>query len=162
MTPANQGSKCPYKYLHPTVLQPTHCTTFSLLTTRLSVSSLLANRLVLSCELPDCCCSLDKYYCNVGLRLTNNCFFVLYSFDSTLAGIEFSDQGLVMAWRVPTDKVYGFGETEHHAFKHAFNWEKWGMFARDQPVVVSRELVCLSSYIFWQQLDCILFCECII
>ncbi|XP_013922389.1 PREDICTED: maltase-glucoamylase, intestinal-like, partial [Thamnophis sirtalis] len=35
--------------------------------------------------------------------------------------------------RLPSQFVYGFGETEHKQFRHEMNWKTWPMFARDQP-----------------------------
>lgn len=38
---------------------------------------------------------------------------------------------------VPTEFVYGFGETEHKTYKHDFNYHTYGMFSKDQPPGVS-------------------------
>lgn len=39
--------------------------------------------------------------------------------------------------RLPSEYVYGFGETEHASFRQNMSWKTWGMFARDQPPEVS-------------------------
>lgn len=48
----------------------------------------------------------------------------------------FEDQFLSISGKLATDKVYGFGETEHHTLRHDMNWKTWGMWARDEPVKV--------------------------
>ncbi|KFP40418.1 Maltase-glucoamylase, intestinal, partial [Chlamydotis macqueenii] len=53
--------------------------------------------------------------------------------DSQLPTFTFSDAFLQISTRLPSQYVYGFGETEHTAFRRDMNWNTWGMFARDQP-----------------------------
>lgn len=38
---------------------------------------------------------------------------------------------------LPSQYIYGFGETEHVSFRHEMNWHTWGMFSKDQPPGVS-------------------------
>uniref|UniRef100_A0A8C6XI99 P-type domain-containing protein n=1 Tax=Naja naja TaxID=35670 RepID=A0A8C6XI99_NAJNA len=53
--------------------------------------------------------------------------------DSQLPGFTFSDMFIQISTRLPSQFVYGFGETEHKQFRHEMNWKTWPMFARDQP-----------------------------
>nr|XP_026694311.1 LOW QUALITY PROTEIN: lysosomal alpha-glucosidase-like [Ciona intestinalis] len=53
--------------------------------------------------------------------------------DTSLGGLTFSNQFLQIATRVPTKTMYGFGEQEHQTLAHTFEWESFGMYARDQP-----------------------------
>uniref|UniRef100_A0A8C1QV97 alpha-glucosidase n=1 Tax=Cyprinus carpio TaxID=7962 RepID=A0A8C1QV97_CYPCA len=53
--------------------------------------------------------------------------------DSAVPGFTFSDQFLQISTRLPSDYVYGFGETEHPTYKHDLNFQKYGLFAKDQP-----------------------------
>ncbi|KAM6442830.1 sucrase-isomaltase, intestinal [Liasis olivaceus] len=52
--------------------------------------------------------------------------------DSQLPGFTFSDMFIQISTRLPSQFVYGFGETEHKQFRHEMNWKTWPMFARDQ------------------------------
>ena len=47
-----------------------------------------------------------------------------------------SDQFLQIATYLDSDKVYGLGEHERQHFPHDMNWDKWGMWTRDQAVEV--------------------------
>ncbi|XP_013915888.1 PREDICTED: maltase-glucoamylase, intestinal-like, partial [Thamnophis sirtalis] len=58
---------------------------------------------------------------------------VLHDWDSQLPGFTFSDMFIQISTRLPSQFVYGFGETEHKQFRHEMNWKTWPMFARDQP-----------------------------
>ncbi|KAM5303222.1 putative maltase-glucoamylase 2 [Glossophaga mutica] len=53
--------------------------------------------------------------------------------DSQLPGFTFNDQFLSISTRLPSENIYGFGETEHAAFRRNMSWNTWGMFARDEP-----------------------------
>uniref|UniRef100_A0AAZ3S587 Maltase n=1 Tax=Oncorhynchus tshawytscha TaxID=74940 RepID=A0AAZ3S587_ONCTS len=53
--------------------------------------------------------------------------------DSALPGFTFSDLFIQVSTRLPSDYVYGFGETEHTSYKHDLNYHTWGMFTKDQP-----------------------------
>uniref|UniRef100_A0A8C0UU31 Maltase-glucoamylase, intestinal-like n=1 Tax=Cyanistes caeruleus TaxID=156563 RepID=A0A8C0UU31_CYACU len=53
--------------------------------------------------------------------------------DSQLPTFTFSDQFLQISTHLPAPFVFGFGETEHDAFRHNLDWHTWGMFTRDQP-----------------------------
>ncbi|XP_023568521.1 maltase-glucoamylase, intestinal [Octodon degus] len=53
--------------------------------------------------------------------------------DSQLLGFTFNDMFLRISTRLPSSYIYGFGETEHTAFRRDLNWHTWGMFSRDQP-----------------------------
>ncbi|XP_008283297.1 maltase-glucoamylase, intestinal [Stegastes partitus] len=53
--------------------------------------------------------------------------------DSSLPGFTFSDMFIQVSTRLPSEFVYGFGETEHTSYKHDLNYHTWGMFSKDQP-----------------------------
>uniref|UniRef100_A0A8C2RPM9 P-type domain-containing protein n=1 Tax=Capra hircus TaxID=9925 RepID=A0A8C2RPM9_CAPHI len=53
--------------------------------------------------------------------------------DSQLLGFTFNDMFIRISTRLPSRYLYGFGETEHTAFRRDLGWNTWGMFSRDQP-----------------------------
>ncbi|XP_023648457.2 sucrase-isomaltase, intestinal isoform X1 [Paramormyrops kingsleyae] len=53
--------------------------------------------------------------------------------DSSLPGFTFSDLFIQISTRLPSQYIYGFGETEHTSYLHDLNWNTWGMFSKDQP-----------------------------
>ncbi|NXK18751.1 MGA protein, partial [Arenaria interpres] len=53
--------------------------------------------------------------------------------DSQLPTFTFSDLFIQISTRLPSQYLYGFGETEHPTFRQDMSWHTWGMFARDQP-----------------------------
>lgn len=53
--------------------------------------------------------------------------------DSAVPGFTFSDMFLQISTLLPSNYVYGFGETEHFSYKHDLNFHKYGLFAKDQP-----------------------------
>ncbi|CAH7470230.1 probable maltase-glucoamylase 2 [Phodopus roborovskii] len=53
--------------------------------------------------------------------------------DSQLPGFTFSEMFLSISTRLPSQYIYGFGETEHASFRRNMSWNMWGMFARDEP-----------------------------
>ncbi|RXN16969.1 maltase- intestinal-like protein [Labeo rohita] len=53
--------------------------------------------------------------------------------DSAVPGFIFSNQLLQISTLLPSDYVYGVGETEHPSYKHDLNYHKYGLFAKDQP-----------------------------
>uniref|UniRef100_A0A673NG06 alpha-glucosidase n=1 Tax=Sinocyclocheilus rhinocerous TaxID=307959 RepID=A0A673NG06_9TELE len=53
--------------------------------------------------------------------------------DSAVPGLTFSDQLLEISTLLPSNYVYGFGETEHPIYKHDLNYHKYGLFTKDQP-----------------------------
>ncbi|KAG1930730.1 maltase-glucoamylase, intestinal [Pimephales promelas] len=53
--------------------------------------------------------------------------------NSAVPGFTFSDQLLQISTLLPSNHVYGFGETEHPSYKHDLNFQKYGLFAKDQP-----------------------------
>lgn len=61
------------------------------------------------------------------------------SWDSQLLGFTFNDMFIRISTRLPSQYLYGFGETEHTAFRRDLNWHTWGMFSRDQPPGVRAE-----------------------
>lgn len=54
-----------------------------------------------------------------------------------MPGFTFSDMFIQLSTRLPSEFVYGFGETEHPTYKHDLNYHTWGMFSKDQPPGVS-------------------------
>lgn len=58
------------------------------------------------------------------------------SWDSQLPGFTFSEMFLSISTRLPSQYIYGFGETEHASFRRNMSWNMWGMFARDEPPAV--------------------------
>uniref|UniRef100_A0A452UGQ7 Maltase-glucoamylase n=1 Tax=Ursus maritimus TaxID=29073 RepID=A0A452UGQ7_URSMA len=53
--------------------------------------------------------------------------------DSQLLGFTFNDMFIRISTRLPSKYIYGFGETEHTAFRRDLNWHTWGIFSRDEP-----------------------------
>ncbi|XP_051512453.1 sucrase-isomaltase, intestinal-like isoform X1 [Myxocyprinus asiaticus] len=53
--------------------------------------------------------------------------------DSAVPGFTFSDLFLQISTRLPSNYVFGFGETEHFSYKHDLNFHTYGLFAKDQP-----------------------------
>ncbi|XP_013208690.1 putative maltase-glucoamylase-like protein FLJ16351 [Microtus ochrogaster] len=53
--------------------------------------------------------------------------------DSQLPGFTFSEMSLSISTRLPSQYIYGLGETEHSSFRRNMSWNMWGMFARDEP-----------------------------
>ncbi|XP_067276076.1 sucrase-isomaltase, intestinal [Pseudorasbora parva] len=53
--------------------------------------------------------------------------------NSAVPGFTFSDQFLQISTLLPSEYVYGFGETEHPSYKHDLKFHKYGLFAKDQP-----------------------------
>nr|XP_025710613.1 putative maltase-glucoamylase-like protein FLJ16351 [Callorhinus ursinus] len=80
----------------------------------------------------------DRLY---DVRIQNNPFGIQIRrkssgtviWDSQLPGFTFNDMFLSISTRLPSQYIYGFGETEHTAFRRNMNWTTWGMFARDEP-----------------------------
>ncbi|KAM4771410.1 sucrase-isomaltase, intestinal [Rhinophrynus dorsalis] len=53
--------------------------------------------------------------------------------DSQVPGFTFSDMFIQISTRLPSDYIYGLGETEHKTFRHNLNWTTIGLFSKDQP-----------------------------
>ncbi|GAB1290723.1 Maltase-glucoamylase 2, pseudogene [Apodemus speciosus] len=53
--------------------------------------------------------------------------------DSQLPGFTFREMFLSISTRLPSQYIYGFGETDHSSFRKNMSWNTWGMFARDEP-----------------------------
>uniref|UniRef100_A0A8C9FEW0 alpha-glucosidase n=1 Tax=Pavo cristatus TaxID=9049 RepID=A0A8C9FEW0_PAVCR len=52
--------------------------------------------------------------------------------DSQLPTFTFSDMFIQISTRLPSQYIYGFGETEHATYRRNMTWNTWGMFTRDQ------------------------------
>ncbi|XP_053464708.1 putative maltase-glucoamylase-like protein FLJ16351 [Nycticebus coucang] len=80
-------------------------------------------------------------HCLYNVNIQNNPFGIQIQrkssgtviWDSQLPGFTFNDMFLSISTRLPSQFIYGFGETEHMAFKRNMSWNTWGMFARDEP-----------------------------
>ncbi|XP_058387661.1 maltase-glucoamylase isoform X2 [Diceros bicornis minor] len=66
--------------------------------------------------------------------------------DSQLPGFTFNDMFLSISTRLPSEYIYGFGETEHTAFKRNMSWHTWGMFARDEPPAYKKNSYGIHPY----------------
>ncbi|XP_068137043.1 sucrase-isomaltase, intestinal [Hyperolius riggenbachi] len=55
--------------------------------------------------------------------------------DSFLPGMTFEDQFIQISTRLPTDYIFGLGETEHKTYRHELKRRPIGLFAKDQPPV---------------------------
>ncbi|XP_046524917.1 probable maltase-glucoamylase 2 [Equus quagga] len=66
--------------------------------------------------------------------------------DSQLPGFTFNDMFLSISTRLPSEYIYGFGETEHTAFKRNMSWHMWGMFARDEPPAYKKNSYSVHPY----------------
>uniref|UniRef100_H2YDG2 P-type domain-containing protein n=1 Tax=Ciona savignyi TaxID=51511 RepID=H2YDG2_CIOSA len=54
--------------------------------------------------------------------------------DTSLGGLTFSDQFLQIATRLPSTTLHFFLKISHFpSYQHNFDWESFGMWARDQP-----------------------------
>ncbi|XP_027028042.2 sucrase-isomaltase, intestinal [Tachysurus fulvidraco] len=53
--------------------------------------------------------------------------------NSSLPGFTFSDMFIQISTLLPSQYIFGFGETEHTSFRHDMNWHTWGMFSKDEP-----------------------------
>ncbi|KAL0618381.1 putative maltase-glucoamylase 2 [Plecturocebus cupreus] len=66
--------------------------------------------------------------------------------DSQLPGFTFNDMFISISTRLPSQYIYGFGETEHTAFRRDMNWNTWGMFARDEPPAYNKNSYGVHPY----------------
>lgn len=55
--------------------------------------------------------------------------------DSDLPGMTFEDQFIQISTRLPSDYVFGLGETEHNTFRQEMKRRPIGLFAKDQPPI---------------------------
>ncbi|ELU05446.1 hypothetical protein CAPTEDRAFT_63978, partial [Capitella teleta] len=53
-------------------------------------------------------------------------------FDTSLGGLVFSDQFIQISTYLNSPNLYGFGEHEHHSFRHDMNFFHWPMWAHDE------------------------------
>ncbi|XP_038672624.1 maltase-glucoamylase, intestinal [Scyliorhinus canicula] len=71
--------------------------------------------------------------------------------NSQVPGFTFTDQFIQISTQLPSQYIYGFGETEHQSFKHKMNGQTWGMFAKDQPP--GDKMNCYGSQPFYMGLE---------
>ncbi|XP_072330551.1 sucrase-isomaltase, intestinal [Scyliorhinus torazame] len=71
--------------------------------------------------------------------------------NSQVPGFTFTDQFIQISTQLPSQYIYGFGETEHQSFRHNMNWKTWGMFAKDQPP--GDKMNCYGSHPFYMGLE---------
>lgn len=57
-------------------------------------------------------------------------------FDTTIGGLQLSDQFLQIATRLNSHHLFGLGEHMHQSLEHDMNWTRWSMWTRDHPVTV--------------------------
>ncbi|KRZ03088.1 Serine/threonine-protein kinase mig-15 [Trichinella zimbabwensis] len=50
-----------------------------------------------------------------------------------LPGFTLAEQYSQLAFKVPSEDLYGLGENVHQQLKHSFQWRRWTMMARDHP-----------------------------
>ncbi|KAG1696103.1 Maltase-glucoamylase, intestinal [Nymphon striatum] len=83
-------------------------------------------------------------------------FQVSCKWDTSIGGLTFADQFLQIATKLPTDKIYGFGENTHSKFKHDMNYVTWPIFARDDfPGTVNTILYFVKKlFIVFTQFGC--------
>uniref|UniRef100_H2YDF9 alpha-glucosidase n=1 Tax=Ciona savignyi TaxID=51511 RepID=H2YDF9_CIOSA len=90
---------------------------------------------------PSLCTERSCAFANTNSPNAPMCYFQVIKkstgtvlLDTSLGGLTFSDQFLQIATRLPSTTLYGFGENEHqNLIIHNFDWESFGMWARDQP-----------------------------
>ncbi|XP_054548714.1 maltase-glucoamylase isoform X2 [Talpa occidentalis] len=70
----------------------------------------------------------DPFGIKIRRKSTNT-----FIWDSQLLGFTFNDMFIRISTRLPSQYLYGFGETEHTAYRRKLDWHTWGMFSRDQP-----------------------------
>ncbi|XP_053566084.1 maltase-glucoamylase [Bombina bombina] len=58
--------------------------------------------------------------------------------DSQVPGFTFSDLFIQISTRLPSEYIYGLGESEHYTFRRDLNWENFGLFAKDQPPLLNK------------------------
>lgn len=51
-----------------------------------------------------------------------------------IPGLTFARQYLQISTRVPSQFVYGLGESTHDQLKHKFDYRRWGLFTRDHAI----------------------------
>ncbi|KAK3570325.1 hypothetical protein QTP86_017161 [Hemibagrus guttatus] len=71
--------------------------------------------------------------------------------NSSLPGFIFSDMFIQISTLLPSQYIFGFGETEHASFRHDMNWHTWGMFSKDQPP--GEKMNCYGVHPFYMGLE---------
>nr|XP_013013967.1 probable maltase-glucoamylase 2 [Cavia porcellus] len=66
--------------------------------------------------------------------------------DSQVPGFIFNDMFLSISTRLPSQYIYGFGETEHTMFRRNMSWNTLGMFARDDPSAYEKNFYGVHPY----------------
>jgi hypothetical protein len=62
------------------------------------------------------------------------CSFILFSWDTSIGGLIFSDQFIQIASYLSSKNVFGLGENAHRTLRHDLQYRTWPIFARDNPV----------------------------
>ncbi|KAM4693329.1 maltase-glucoamylase-like [Discoglossus pictus] len=66
--------------------------------------------------------------------------------DSHVPGLTFSDMFIQISTRLPTEYIYGLGESEHNTFNHDLDWVQIGLFAKDQPPLLNKNSYGIHPY----------------
>nr|XP_006821912.1 PREDICTED: sucrase-isomaltase, intestinal-like [Saccoglossus kowalevskii] len=66
--------------------------------------------------------------------------------DTSIGGLVYEDQYLQLATKLGSEEIYGFGEHEHHSFRHDIGFRTHGMYSRDQPPVENGNLYGVYPY----------------
>lgn len=78
---------------------------------------------------------------DISRYIVSVCLFNHCSLDTSVGGFIFEDQLLQISSSVPSKYLYGLGEHEHQSLLHQnWNWQRWGMFSRDEFPNVSYNL----------------------
>ena len=79
---------------------------------------------------------IHSLFCYMVTR--DSFFYHLYRWDTSVGSILLADQFLQLSTKLPSDYLYGFGETSRSSFKRDFTkWHSFGLFSRDQAPYVS-------------------------
>uniref|UniRef100_A0A8C4WYN7 alpha-glucosidase n=1 Tax=Eptatretus burgeri TaxID=7764 RepID=A0A8C4WYN7_EPTBU len=67
-----------------------------------------------------------------GLKITRKANNAVI-WNSQVPGLTFTEKFIQMSSFLPSEYIYGLGETMHRSFLLKFNWESWALFSKDQP-----------------------------
>uniref|UniRef100_UPI00358F0BC8 sucrase-isomaltase, intestinal-like n=1 Tax=Myxine glutinosa TaxID=7769 RepID=UPI00358F0BC8 len=67
-----------------------------------------------------------------GLKITRKTNKAVI-WNSQVPGLTFTEKFIQISSFLPSEYIYGLGETMHDSFLLKFNWESWALFSKDQP-----------------------------